>query len=551
MNVLFLLASVAFFLWVIRNILYWVYLWQLKEYRLDRVRIHLTETYQGKSLLFSYISFLKWSTILSFFFVVFYSYLQNIFALLVTGIFLFQAFLVVKEGLSRTLKRPIFTAKAILVVTLTSLTILCLYFIAPLDTFLWLLLLDRSVPFIVGFFIFIFSFPSALYKDYIVEQAMKKINHYKAVKSGGKELLIIGVTGSYGKSSTKEYIAQILERKFNVLKTKGTNNTPIGIAKTILRGLKKDTHIFVVEMGAYKRGEIAQMCSIVHPQIGVLTAVNEQHLSLFGSLENTMQAKYELIESLPKDGLALFNGNNENSRYLYVHHPKIELEGIKKTKKKKILYQCFKTTQNTAKADIAAFNVLAEKDGVSFDVSLDNKVVHFKTPLIGAHVVENILPGIFIASYLKMNSAEIKKAVQLLEPMPKTMIRHQLANGVSIIDDTFNANPDAVSAALDYINVYKGRKILVLQPMIELGIKAEDEHYRVAREISKVCNNLFVTNNNFYESIMQGITDGNGSCSIRIAKPLEIADYIQRNTKRGDIVVFEGKEAAFSLDKIL
>lgn len=550
MNILLLFASGGFIIWELRNILFWTALWQLKEYRFDRVRIHLFETYQGKSLLFSYLSVLKWGTIFSYIIVVLNPSLQDVFVFLVTGIYIVEGLLVIREELSHTLKRPKFTGKASIILGLSLLIIGLLFIFPPVDKFLWLLLLDRFVVLLISFFIFILSFPSQLYKDYIVEKAMKKLAHYRAITMQHKPLLVIGITGSYGKSSTKEYVAQILEKKFTVLKTKGTNNTPIGIAKTILIGLKKDTQIFVAEMGAYKRREIAQMCSIVHPQIGILTAVNQQHLSLFGSLENTMQAKYELIDSLPKNGLALFNGNNENSKLLYKKEPEIYIEGLKRTKKKKILYQWFKN-QHDANADISAFNVLSEKEGVTFDVFLNRKVMHLKTSLIGPHVVENILPGIYIASHLGMSNGEIKKAVQVLKPMQKTMARHTLANGVQIIDDTFNANPQAVLAAIQYVNVFKGKKILVLQPMIELGEKAEDEHYRVAHEISKTCDYLFLTNSNFYESTSQGIEEGRGKCILKVAKPLEIAQFIQRHGKRGDVIVFEGKEAAFSMDKIL
>jgi len=127
---------------------------------------------------------------------------------------------------------------------------------------------------------------------------------------------VIGITGSYGKSSTKEFLATILSAKYKVCKTSANRNSEIGVAETVLRELKPEHEIFIVEMGAYRTGEIKAICDIVHPTIGVLTAVSEQHLALFGSLEATKKAKYELIEALPENGIAIFNADNRATREL-------------------------------------------------------------------------------------------------------------------------------------------------------------------------------------------------------------------------------------------
>lgn len=550
MNFYFWLINVLFFIWTVRNILFWAYLWQLKEYRLDRVIIHLRETGQGKRLFLSPLLILKLILILSYAFVVANNNLflpYQLFVILVFGVHLFN---VGKEIYLSILKKPVLTLKSTSLIFFSILIIFLFSLFSPLDKFLWLLFLDRLTPLVVLCLVLLFSIPTEFYRDLQIEKALKKIRHHK-------NLLVIGITGSYGKSSTKEYIAQILEKKFTVLKTKGTNNTPIGIAKTIISGLKKDTEVFVVEIGAYKRGEIAQMCQIVHPRIGVVTSVNNQHLSLFGTLKNTMDAKYELIEALPRDGLAIFNGNNENSFSLYC---RAEREG----KKKRILYRSFDssvsikmTRQKKDYINIVAHNIATEKLFISFDVILNfqnhryRKISNLKIPLVGVHNVENVLPAIYIAYYLGMSELEIKRALTSFIPLPKTMIKHELRTGVTIIDDTFNANPNAVYAALEYMKSYKHKKILVLQPMIELGKKANIEHYQVAREISEVCDFLFLTNRNFYKSIYKGINDGGRKCKLKVGRISEIEEFINKRTKRGDIVVFEGKESAFVLDRVL
>lgn len=541
MNTLTFITITAFFIWIVRNTFFWVSLWQRKEYRFDRIRIHLFETGQGRKMFTSFLSLLKWVAILSYGLVIFRPNFLIPFQICVAAIYIVQAIFVFQEILLRTLQRPVLTMKALFLI-LAAFTITAIFYVVPLvDFYLWVVILDRLMPFVVACLVFLLSFPTELYQDYRIEQAVKKLQKHPNV-------LVIGVTGSYGKSSAKEYIAQILSKKFNVLKTQGTNNTPIGLANTILTGLNEKTYIFVAEMGAYKQGEIAEMCEMVHPKIGILTAVNDQHLALFGSIENTMQAKYELIESLPKDGFAIFNGNNKNAYKLYT-----------KTKKRKVLTMCIsdQATKNIqkfytgAKSDLVyAQNVVTKKDGVYFDVVLGGKIIHMETPLIGIQNVENILPAIYIAKNLGVKTSLVKQAVATLFPLEKTMRTKRLSSGALIIDDTYNTNPDAVLAVLEYMKIYKKKKIFIFEPMIELGERSETQHYRVAREIANVCDAVFLTNKNFYKQIVAGVSDGQKDCKVLVARPAAIATYIQKHAKKDDIIAFEGRQSGFALSLV-
>lgn len=531
MTFLFILTSFLFLVWVMRNTLFWVHLWQLKEYRLDRVLIHLRETYQGKNLLFSSFSVIKLLTIVSFILVAFNSKLLTDYQVAVFLIYVFCTFLLFKEIRSRTLKRPALTVKAFICVLLSFLVIFLLFLLPMVERFLWFLILDKFLPFVVSFLVFFLAFPTEIYRDWKIARAVKKIKKHR-------RLLVIGVTGSYGKSSTKDYIAQILGHKFNVLYTRGSNNTSIGIANTILSGLKNNTQVFVVEMGAYKIGEIEEMCRIINPKIGVLTAVSDQHLSLFGSIENTMKAKYELIESLPKNGLALFSGSNQNALHLY--HQAI---------KRKILYTKDPNDKNF-QADICAKNIIVKRDSLVFDLATKDRFFSLEAPVIGRQNIDNVLPGICIALYFGMTEEEIKEAVLLLKPLPKTMNRYELKKGISIIDDTFNASPDAVLAAIDYMRIYKGKKILILQPMIELGRNADYEHQKLGRIASVFCDYLFLTNTNFYDSIQKGVKEGRGRCKVKVSKLNGFLAFFRRNAKKDDVIVFEGKESELFLNPI-
>ncbi len=531
-----LIVGIVFFIWVIRNINFWISLWQIKEYRLDRLVVHIKETAEGKELFISPFLLIKLSLLVLFSFIIINPQYILLYNSIIAMVFLVESVFVIKEIKKHVLRRPVFTIKALFVGIITLCMIMALYLVPLVDSFVWLLLLDRLVPFIIGCFVLLLSVPTELLRDIKVEAAIKKLKNHK-------NMTIIGITGSYGKSSTKEYLAQILSHQFNVLYTKGTNNTPIGIANTVITGLRDDTEVFIVEMGAYKKGEIAQLCSIVKPQIGILTAVNYQHLSLFGSWENIMMTKYELIESLPKNGFAIFNGNNTSSYSLF-----------KKTKKKKILYaaQTEDLKESIQKdAEIYASNIKLQKKSISCTVQIAKTSFVIKAPLIGYHSVENILPGVYIAFYLGMKPVAIKQAITHLIPLSKTMITHTLASGVTVVDDTFNANPNAILAAVEYIKIYSGKKLFVLQPMIELGTRAQEEHQKIARAVALTCDMLFITNRNFYSSIEKGIQEARNTCQLKVANPSEIADYIKQHSQNNDVIVFEGKESAFALQLLV
>lgn len=535
MEIVFIVTSIAFTLWEIRNILVWVSMWQSKEYRLDRLSTHLKETTHGKGLLRSSVSWIKWFLLIGYVGVVFHDKWVTYYQFLVCALYLYEAGVVIYELVSyHQFKRPVRTVKAYVITFLSLLLIAILYLLPMTDVYLWFLLLDRLTVVVVALFVFFFSFPTEIYTDYIIQKAKRKIEQQK-------QLLVIAVSGSYGKSSTKEYIAQLVSKAFNVVKTSGSNNTPIGIAQTILTRISPETEIFVVEMGAYKRGEIAQLCDIVHPNISVTTSVSDQHLSLYGSLKNAIDTEVELIHSLPKDGLSLFNGNNIQS-----------LDLFKKTKKKKILYKV--SNSDETNVDVVAYDVAVKKFNVTLTVRLAKKKWKLSVPLVGGHMVENLLPALYLAEYLGMSSRMIKQALHDLTPPAKTMIRKLLPHDITVIDDTFNASPESVLAVLNYMKVYKTKKLLVLTPLIELGENAKMRHIAIGEKIGQVCDFVYLTNANFSNEIMQGVTAKNSTCKVIIEKRPDIASrMVFQILNKGDIVVFEGKEAAYvnqSLEKL-
>jgi len=244
------------------------------------------------------------------------------------------------------------------------------------------------------------------------------------------------------------------------------------------------------------------------------------------------------LHALPKNGLALLNANN-----LYVQ------KLLKKTKKNVLLYGTT-TTRKKMKVSIIAKNVQVEKNGITFTVGFNSKFFRLHTPLLGGHHVENILPAIYLANYLGMKQTDIIHAVQSLTPLQKTMKKFTTQDGVILIDDSFNASPESVVAAATYLTTYSHKKIFVLMPLIELGKRGKEYHYHIGEVLA---NNdyLFLTNKNFYKDIQEGIQRKNGKCKVYVMTPEKISQRITEIAKKGDVVLFEGKEAGNALTKLL
>ena len=292
------------------------------------------------------------------------------------------------------------------------------------------------------------------------------------------------MTGSYGKTSTKEFLATILSEKFRVLKTKEHQNSEIGIAQCILDELSFQHEIFIVEMGAYNKGGIKLLCDIIQPKIGVLTGINEQHMATFGSQENIIKTKYELIESLPHDGMAFFNAQNKYC---------LELYG--KTIIKKRLYG---------------------QDAVSPDA-------------------ENLVGAKAVAKELGMSDEEIAKGCANIKPWPQIQ---KGINGINIIDATYSANPNGVMADLEYLTLRfpQGKKIIVMPCLIELGKASKEVHQRIGKKIGEVCDLAIITTKDRFSEIQAGAPN-----AVFIENPKEIVEKIKTFCGPGDVVLLESR----------
>src|SRR6185503_11606523 len=267
MDVLFVFASCLFFLWVLRELFFWVFVWQANEYRQDRFFYFLRNRLKKAKLLNILFIILKSSILFSYVYVIFNDNFLTLYQYVIIGLFVLQAYLVLRDTYRNQIKKPLLDFRANSIIVLTIATIFLLFAIPLTDRFFWLLLIDAAIFPLVIFFVLLFVFPIEIYNDWKIEKAGRRIRSYK-------NILVIAVTGSVGKSMVKDYLAEILKYKFNVVKTKGKGNTMPGIAKTILEEINNSTEIFIAEISAYKKGEINLLCEFIRPTIGILTAIN-------------------------------------------------------------------------------------------------------------------------------------------------------------------------------------------------------------------------------------------------------------------------------------
>jgi UDP-N-acetylmuramoyl-tripeptide--D-alanyl-D-alanine ligase len=340
---------------------------------------------------------------------------------------------------------------------------------------------------------------------------------------------VIAITGSYGKTSTKYILNSMLSQKFNVLMTPDSYNTPMGICKVIRGQLEPEHEIFIVEMGAYQRGDIRELCRLVYPEIGILTAVGAQHLERFKNIENIARTKYELIESLPQDGIAVFNDDNE-----------ICSELANKTTIKMARYAVDRLDE---KVELTARKIENTRRGLTFIIEKSSgETCKVETKLLGRNNVYNILAATAVALECGVTLDNVSHATKLLEPIPHRLQLISGAGGVTVVDDGFNANPVGARAALEVLEGFSdGRKILVTPGMVELGDMEFDENKTFGAEAAKVCEFVILVGPIQTKPILEGLrTAGFPKEKILLVENLtQASESLTNIIKSGDVVLFE------------
>jgi UDP-N-acetylmuramoyl-tripeptide--D-alanyl-D-alanine ligase len=349
-------------------------------------------------------------------------------------------------------------------------------------------------------------------------------------KLWGKPL--IAVTGSAGKTTTKEAIAHVLSARFRVLKSEGNFNNHFGLPLMLLK-LEPEYDVAVIEMGMSHAGEIRALAKIAQPEIGVVTNVAPVHLEFFDSLAGIARAKYELIESLPAGAVAVLNADDE-----YVSQFGRDFKG------KVVMYG------TRATADVRAEKILAKGwEGAEFDVVIGSVSEHARLPLVGEHNVLNALAAVAVGLERGLKPSEAVAALATLAAADKRGQVLQVGN-ITVINDCYNSNPKALEAMVDALATMAAkRRIVVAGEMLELGPAGEEMHRRAGQYVAKKKIDVLLGVRGLAQALVNGARQAGGRAEF-VASPEEAGEWLAREARDGDVVLLKASRGV-KLEKAL
>ena len=373
------------------------------------------------------------------------------------------------------------------------------------------------LPFTV-FIAYLLTWPvERLVQNWYINDAKKRLLH-------NPELIRIGITGSFGKTSTKYALGTLLVEKYSTLFSPGSFNTPMGITRIIREKLMPEHQVFIAEMGARYTGDIEELCRLVEPKYGIITAVGKQHLETFGSLDNVISTKAELLLNLPEDGVCFLNGDDPICKDIYEMRPL----------KEKYLFG----TQGEG-LYMKAQNISVGPDGSHFELVGEGGVsIPCTTALLGRHNILNIAGAAALAYYLGLTGDEIAEGISKLEPVEH---RLQLISGaVTVIDDAFNANPVGAGEALEVLKSFTGRRIIVTPGMVELG----EEQAQLNREFGAHmadCADIAILIGPNGQDMEEGLIEAGfpAECLLRVDTLAQATEKLPLYQEAGCVVLFE------------
>ena len=333
---------------------------------------------------------------------------------------------------------------------------------------------------------------------------------------------VVGITGSVGKSTTKEMVATVLSSTYRVGKSPANHNNDIGMPMAILR-LPEDTQIAVLEMGMNHFGEIAYLSSIAKPDVAVIVNIGTMHIEHLGSREGILQAKLEILEGMAENGCVVLNGDEP---LLWNLHD--SMNGI--------TYFGKKNTQCT----VLGTNVKSTDSGVSFDAAHENVTLSVELPIEGEHYVEDALAAVAVGLKLGIAPNTIEKSLAEFENMQD---RQEIfrAGEYTIIKDCYNAGPESMAAALAVLGSKPGRKVAVLGEMLELGDCTPAEHYRIGRLAAEKVDVLLAYGPNSERVLKGAITGGMSDSKVCAFEDRDrLVEALKQQARPGDVLLFKG-----------
>jgi UDP-N-acetylmuramoyl-tripeptide--D-alanyl-D-alanine ligase len=349
--------------------------------------------------------------------------------------------------------------------------------------------------------------------------------------------IVVGITGSYGKTTTKTFLAHILNGRYKAYSTPRSYNTLMGVCLAINNDLAQDRSIeyFICEMGAYIPGEIQQICDLTHPSIAIVVEVGPQHLERFGSLENVGIAKYEIIKALPPDGVGIFNWDNPYVRQMFERgYPQTRLAVSREVDPANI---------PPGGPRFVASQINESLDGLKFTLRDTATGEHelFETLLLGQHNVTNILLATAVAVHEGMKLKEIAYRVRGLKPAESRLVRQTTPQGITIINDAYSANPAGVISALKVLSLHQsGRRLLITPGMVELGALHEPENHKLGESAAQHATDVILVGAKQTQPVKDGLlAAGFPADRLQVVDTLaESVQWYQQHLKAGDTVLF-------------
>lgn len=378
-----------------------------------------------------------------------------------------------------------------------------------------------ALPILTPFILFLAYCFNEPYEEFSRRRYLRMANR----KLNNANVLKIGITGSYAKTSVKEILRTVLSQKYRVLATPESYNTPLGIALTV-RHLDSSHDILIAEMGARSKGDIKELAQLVKPKYGVLTGINQQHLESFGSIEVIKDTKFELFDYIGKDGIGFFTSDNQNTVELGER-----FDGEK-------YFAGIMDNDNL----VTATDIVTDVNGMSFTLNIKGEQpVKCNTVLLGTHSVKNICLASAVAYKIGLTPNEIAQGINRIESIGHRLELMRNNKNIAIIDDSYNSNIDGVAAAMEVLDTFKGRKIVLTPGLVELGKIENVANFEMGKTLAKHADKVIIIGTHNAVMLINGLVEGGMDReNIVFAKTLKKGNEILNEImQEGDVVLFE------------
>lgn len=451
---------------------------------------------------------------------------KNVLAVVITAVLILYSVIMaavsVKQN-KKSIKRLVFTARV-------KRMLAACFVVFLIVTVLSVLLYGGAGKYILGAEFTAMAFPliPVTVSLLIMKPIEKAISSYyvrdaKKILRSQRDMKIIGVTGSYGKTSTKFILGRILSEKYNTLITPENYNTPMGVVITVRTKMRPQTEVFVCEMGAKRKGDIAEICDIADPDLGIITSIGPQHLDTFGNIETVVSTKFELADRVKKNGGTVYL-NSDNT---YINAKKGDYRSV---------------TYGTGNADCTAEDITYSPEGLKFKIKKGDTEFSVTSKLLGTHNALNIAAASALALDMGLTPEEITYAVSKLKPIEHRLELKPYINGATLIDDAYNSNPEGCLEAVRVLGSFDGMKKIIVTPgLVELGEREYECNRALGAEAAKYCDVIILVGKKRSVPLADGVRSQNfdESCLYTVSSFKEAMGVFGKLCDGNTVILFE------------